>query len=64
MYEAWKKELTHDHKSLKTPVVIYADTKCLLRKYTRVITIQQIIYIKNKQTYSVWLFIIHKLFTW
>ena len=41
---------SQNHKSLKIPFGIYANTDSFLEKYERVITIHIDVHIKNKQT--------------
>ena len=49
---------------MNIPFVIYADPESLLEKICTHDKDTKIFHIKNKQTYDVWLFIIHPLFIW
>ena len=49
---------------MNIPFVIYADPEPLLEKICTHDKDTKIFHIKNKQTYGVWLFIIHTLFIW
>ena len=49
---------------MNIPFVIYADPESLLEKICTHDKDTKIFHIKNKQTYGVWLFIIHTLFIW
>ena len=49
---------------MNIPFVIYADLESLLEKICTHDKDTKIFHIKNKQTYGVWLWIIHTLFIW